>query len=617
MAAARSRGTRRLAVVVLAVVAIIGAIAVAVPFLISSEAVKKRISDQITHWTGRTFTFEGDAKLRLFPYLTVRLQDARLANPGGRNGEPFIAAANMTGKVEILPLLMGRLEFAEFRLASPTINLDVDASGAPNWVLDQGVVGTLASKGDSELPSDDPSPPSPRAEVGLGRFIIRDGTVNYRDARNGTSEKMTDVDVDLVWQNTKDAANGHGTFVWRDEPVTFRGDMNAPLSLLAGGDSPLRLTVEAAPASLSFEGMARQFDGMQIEGQATLKVPSVSGFARWTGGLAETALIGSASISGQVSWAAATLSLGEAAIDLDGNAGEGALTATLVHGRPSLQGTLDFARFDLTPQASSLSAAIDAGGTWRDEPIRLPLVTTADVDLRLSAGSASIGGTDVGPVAASLLVKDGSLRAEIGEAHLGEGLFEASLIAEVRDGGLSAAASLKADGLPADAIAGFFGVTGISGMAEATLDLAGKGSTWGDVVASLAGSGSLSVEDGSLEGVDFAAVPQAITDPAATAAGVTGFSRATAQLAVLEGVVSSEDIRIEGAGYALDLAARIDLEAASVEGRGVITLEEDPPRDVPFLVNGSWGALVFHPDFGGTLPREDGGRADSPLPTDG
>ena len=49
----------------------------------------------------------------------------------------------------------------------------------------------------------------------------------------------------------------------------------------------------------------------------------------------------------------------------------------------------------------------------------------------------------------------------------------------------------------------------------------------------------------------------------------------------------------------------------------LLTLLADTPRDVPFLVNGTWGALQVHPDLGGTLPRDDGGRADSPLPTDG
>jgi len=618
MAAARARGTRRLAVIVLAVVAVIGVIAVAVPFLISSDAVKKSISDQITHWTGRTFTFAGDAKLRLFPYLTVRLQDVRLANPSGMGEEPFIAAELMIGKLEILPLLTGRLRFAEFRLVNPTINLEVDAAGNPNWILDQGVVGTLAAKGDSELPGDDLSPPTPRAEVTLGRFLVRDGTVNFADARSGADEVLSDVDIDVNWRTTADVARGTGSFAWRGEPVAFRGEISAPLTLLAGGDSPLRVAVEAAPANLTFDGIARQFDGMQIEGEASLAVPSLAVLGTWIGAGGDTSLIRTASIAGKVSWAAATLNLSEATIDLDGNAGEGALTATLVHGKPGLQGTLDFARFDFTPQLDALSSAIDAEGAWQGKPIGLPLVTGADIDLRLSAAAAVAGGTEIGPVAASLLVHDGIMRVEVGEAHIGGGIVEASVLAEMKDGVLSSSASLSADGVPADSLLPFLGLSGVTGTVAASADLKASGATWGDLAAGVAGNGSLTVTDGSLQGVDLTLLPQLIAAPALTAAsGSTQFSRAAATLAFANGALSTDDFAVEGPGYALGLAGRLALPGKAIEARGVLTLAEEPPRQVPFLLNGSLDALRLHPDLGETLPREDGGRADSPLPSDG
>ena len=64
-------------------VGVVAAFAAAVPFIISTDVVKRRISDQITHWTGRAVTFEGDPKISLFPYLTVKLHDVKLANPPG------------------------------------------------------------------------------------------------------------------------------------------------------------------------------------------------------------------------------------------------------------------------------------------------------------------------------------------------------------------------------------------------------------------------------------------------------------------------------------------------------------------------------------------------------
>lgn len=604
MAATRSRGTRRLAVIVLAIVAVIGAVAVAVPFLISSDAVKKRISDQITYFTGRTFTFAGDAKLRVFPYLTVRLQDVKLANPDGKGA--FISAGQMTGKLEILPLLAGRLEFAEFRLVDPKIALAVDADGRPNWVLDQGVVGTLASKGDSELPQDDPAPPSPRADISLGRFLIRGGAVTYTDARNGMREAFSEVNVDLDWRSTVDAARSKGKFQWRGQPVSFAGEINAPLTLLAGGNSPFRVTVESEPAKLTFEGVARQFDGMQLEGDANFTVPSVAALAAWLGTpLGDRVAVGAASISGRLSWVAATLNFLEARLDIDGNVGEGALTATLVDGRPGIQGTLDFGRFDFAPIVSAVRATLDDGGAWRGAPADLPIVRAADLDLRLSAYEAVAGGMAVGPVAATVLAKDGALMVELGEAHLGDGFIEASLQARMVDGALTADATVKGDDVSAETVLGLFGLGGMTGTGEVSARIAGAGVTWDEFLSGVAGTVALELGGGTLAGVDVARIPAAVTgDATATPLqGTTGFDRLAANLTVAGGLVATDDLSLAGPGYDLDVAGKLVLAGPTIEARGVLALAGDPPRDVPFLVTGPWAAPSFQPDLGAPLQR--------------
>jgi len=605
-------------VIVLAIVGVIGAVAVAVPFLISSDAVKKRISDQLTHWTGRQFTFTGDAKLRLFPYLTVRLQNVRLANPGGKGA--FISAGNMTGKLEILPLLAGRLEFAEFRLASPTIALRVDADGQPNWVLDQGVVGTLASKGDSELPADDPAPPTPRADLELGRFLIRNGTVSYSDARNAMNETFSDVNVDLNWQNTIDAATGKGKFTWRGQRVSFTGDVRAPLTLLAGGDSPLRVTAEAAPASLSFDGVARQFDGMQLEGDVSLAVPSVAALAAWLGApVGDHLVIGSASISGVLSWFAATLSFNNATVNVDGNVGEGALTAMLKGGKPNIQGTLDFARFDFAPQIAAVAASLDAAGAWRQAPIDLPVVRSVDLDLRLSAGQALAGNVEIGPLAASVLVNDGVLLAEVGEAHLGAGQLDASLRATQVDGVLAATASAKGDDVAIKTVAGLFGLSGITGRGEVSTRLSAEGATWGAFAADIAGTVSVDASDGVIEGIDLGRVPAALAGEGTPSpmGGSTGYGRLAANVTAAGGLFATDDLVLESPAYRLDLVGKLALAGPTVEARGVLTLLGEPPRDVPFLVGGPLSAPAFQPDLGAPLPRMPSGEIGGTPGSDG
>jgi AsmA protein len=351
----------------------------------------------------------------------------------------------------------------------------------------------------------------------------------------------------------------------------------------------------------------------------SLVVPSLARFAAWTGApFGDGRLVGAGSIAGRMSLAAGMLNLGEATVDFDGNAGEGALTATMIDGKPSLQGTLDFARFDLTPYLAAVSDAVDADGAWLGTPIRLPLLDAAHVDLRLSAGQAVAGATEIGPVAASLLVKQGKLLVDVGEAHLGGGLVEASVSAEMVGSGLAGKISIKIENLPAQTAVGLFGIAGVTGIASATVDLAGTGVTWGDLFEDLAGAASVNLVEGTVDGFDLKLLPQMVADPSAVPeGGSTSFAVASGTFAVGDGVVATQDLTADGPAFELALTGRAWVAAPAIEARGVLTVLGEPPQEVPFLVNGTWRAPRVLPDLGGPLPRDDGGRADSPLPTDG
>ncbi len=252
MGETKPKRARRFVIGALAVVGVLVALAVALPLVISPDLIKARIVDQIAFWTGREFTFRGEPHLSLYPYLTVRLNDARLANAEGMGDEPFIEVESMTAKLEILPLLLGRLEFARFRLANPRINLRTDAEGRGNWIMDDGVIGSQMSKGDKQGVTDDLGPPSPLADVRLGRMAIRDGIISYTDERTGRKEELSKVVASFDWTTTSQMAAGDGSFIWRGEPVEFNGSIDTPLGLLAGGSStgPFRLLGDTAAPGL-------------------------------------------------------------------------------------------------------------------------------------------------------------------------------------------------------------------------------------------------------------------------------------------------------------------------------------------------------------------------------
>jgi AsmA protein len=611
MGTTKPKRARRFIIGALIVVGALAALAAAVPLVISADVVKHRIVDQITYWTGRDFSFRGDPHFSLYPYLTVRLRNATLGNADGKGDEPFVEMDAMTGKLEILPLLLGRLEFAEFRLVNPRINLVTDAGGRGNWILDEGAVGSQLSKGDKQGITDEIEPPSPFADIKLGRLVIRDGIVSYTDNRSGRKEELTKVNVSFDWSSTSQAAAGTGSFIWRGEPVQFNGGIDAPLALLAGGSSPVRFAFTATPLKLAFTGSALQLDGTQLEGDVNLTTPSVRRVIEWMGAPMGTgAILGAGSIAGKINWLGPSVAIADAKMELDGNVAEGALSATVGGGGlSSLQGTLAFESLDLSPYIEALRAKATAGGSWLSAPARLPLGGVSDIDLRVSTNQLVIGTATIGHSAATAILKDGQLALTIGEAQIGDGDAEAHVAVKLDNDALVGDGQIRLSDLAVgDALGQFAGLTGLDGVATATLDFGVRGRTWGEVVDGLAGKATVAIANGVFQGANLANLPAALKDPDNNSvAGSTAFAAATCTLNLANGVITTEDFEAKSDAFALRLAGSAGLLDPSIEARGVLTVadagNDSGPTDVPFRIGGTWMDWHLLPDLGPPIER--------------
>jgi AsmA protein len=608
MAATNPKRARRIAIIALAVVAVLGVIAGAVPLVLSTDLVKRRIVDQITYLTGREFTFDGDPSLSLYPYLTVRLHHAVLADADGMGSKPFIEMDRMTGKLEILPLLLGRLEFAQFKLVNPRIDLRTDADGHGNWILTQGAVGSQVSKGDKQGSTSELAPPSPLADIKLGRFAIRDGVVNYTDDRSGRREELSKVNVSFDWTSSTTAARGTGSFVWRGEPVKFNSGIDAPLALLTGGSSPVRFAFTAAPLRLSFTGTALQLGGAQLEGDIELTTPSVRRVVEWMGAPIETgAILGAGSIAGRINWLGSSVSLSDATIELDGNIAEGAVSATINDGLTSLQGTIAFDSLDLSPYLEAARARITDSGPWMSAPLQLPLDEIGDLDLRVSTSQLKAGSLTVGRTAATAILKKGRLVVTVGEAQLGDGTAEARLLLDTDKGDTTGAGQLKLhDVAVSDVLGDLPGLIAIDGTVNGNINMRGRGTNWGDFVDSLTGKARLTITDGAFKGIDFASLPAALQHPEGYAIeGSTAFATSGCTLALADGVVTTDDFHAEGSDFTLTLGGHAGLVQPSIQARGVLSLRDGngASQDVPFLVDGTWTNWHLSPDLGPPVAR--------------
>src|SRR5215213_7067459 len=119
---------RRILLVVL--IACFPALAAAVvPWRLSSDALRSWASDPLRHISGLELAAAGPGTIALLPVPRLRLESIILAAPGGT---PVVRGGPLKGEIRILPLLMGRLEFAELALSGAAIDVEV-GDEATGW----------------------------------------------------------------------------------------------------------------------------------------------------------------------------------------------------------------------------------------------------------------------------------------------------------------------------------------------------------------------------------------------------------------------------------------------------------------------------------------------------
>src|SRR5690606_2384525 len=99
---------KKLAILVLIVIGLIGTAIIAAPFIAATDLAKRSIATHTEEGTGRPVTFAGEPRVHLFPYLSITIDDAKIGNPPGMGDRPFVEMDALTCKLRLLQFLIGR-----------------------------------------------------------------------------------------------------------------------------------------------------------------------------------------------------------------------------------------------------------------------------------------------------------------------------------------------------------------------------------------------------------------------------------------------------------------------------------------------------------------------------
>ena len=629
-----------IAVAVILVVIVAGLLVA--PAFIPVATYKGQIETAARDATGRALKIDGDISLSLLPRLAIEAENVSFANAPGASEPRMASIEKLAVQLQILPLLSREVKLDRLVLVRPSILLEVDARGRPNWVFETGPADAPAEAG--EAPATEAGTGEDAAalanvglaNLALGEVRLEGGRLAYKDARSGAAYELEDVNMDVSLASLDSPLTAEGGLVWNGKTVSLVLTADRPRALLESGTTSLGLKIDSAPLQLGYDGSLDKAETLRLAAAVDLEVPSIRALAAWAGTPIELEGdgLGPFSITGKLSATPTRFAFTEAEIGLDGMAGRGAVTADISGVKPSIRGALNLDVLDvntyLPPEADAGEAAAESGAgggessgeagprEWSDEPIDLDGLQALNLDFDLSVQGIRIRKIEIGESRLGLAIEDGLLTADLKQLELYEGLGRAELAVDGRGAAPSLRNSFSLTGVDAGTLltdaADFDRLEG-SGDIELAITASGKSQK--EMVQSLDGNGAIKFADGAIRGINLAQMVRnattAFTDRGE--AQKTDFAELSGTFRITGGILRNDDLlllnpllRVTGAGTADLPERRVDYRVepkvvGSLEGQGGDAAAQG--LAVPVIAEGPWHDIKYRPDLaaavGGSL----------------
>ena len=270
-----------------------------------------------------------------------------------------------------------------------------------------------------------------------------------------------------------------------------------------------------------------------------------------------------------------------------------------------MQGTLAADALDLTPYVSGVRLIARNENNWAQLPIALDGFNDFNLDLRLSAASMKIGDAQLGRTAVAATMRDGKLDVTIGESQAFGGVAKGTLGIANADDGVAVASHMQFLDVDLESCLGqIFGVRRLQGRGNLAVNLDGSGDSVLAVTHALNGTATLSAQSGALTGINVEQLLRRLERRPLSGngdfrTGRTPYDHLAINLKVDHGVVSVDDMHIDGPAVRLAVAGQASVPTRDLDLKGVATLVSSGTADefdLPFVVQGPWDDPIMLPD---------------------
>ena len=620
-----------------AVIVVLVAAALIAPFLIPVETYKGQILAQVQSATGRTMRIDGPLKLSILPTLEISAAKVSLSNAPGQSPPEMVTLDRLGVRVALFPLLHGAVDIDEFVLEKPVIALSVDKSGKPNWQFATASAPQAAPAAAPKAAAPSSGGGSSLSGLTLGDVRIVDGQATYADARSGAKYEIDGINLKVALPSLSSPMQADGSLVWNQEKISLSLHVDNPDALMSGKSTGVNASVSGNPVKVAFKGQMSNDKAIAAKGDLDLDVPSVRKLAAWAGQplQAPGTGFGPLKIAGAVDIAGSKYAFTKATVALDAIKGTGDFQFDGSGKKPYVNARLAMGTIDANPylppqQASGAPAApaatAPAGSAksheWSNDPIDLAPLRQADADFDLSVDGLLVQKIKVGKSHLAVKLKDGKLVADLTDMALYQGHGKAKVTADGSQSMPGVALDFDLAGFQANPfLTDAMDLKWLSGTANATIDVTGRGGSQRAIVSSLGGNGKVQFLNGAISGLNLAAM---VRNAASAFTGgaqqqeKTDFAELGGTFTIKNGILTNNDLAMESPLLRVAGKGTVDLPKQRVdyrvEPKMVASLQGQGGAGnlggvtVPVIVEGPWDNISYRPDLAGMV----GGIAKAP-----
>lgn len=581
----------RWGIIALALLTICGGALLLLPKLDLQDVVRDGINQQIQYTFGEDWQLDRDVEVSIRPDLRVVVTEPTFARSDGSGAAGFLTASRIETALRIVPLLLGRMEIARVHLYRPHISIDSIDALVSLW----SGMSSASKTGSNRL--------QPSANI-----VITEGALEF-----GGKTGISDLNLAIRPRTASGGMSARGDFITGSRQIFVDLQVDDPLGFFSDGGS-------AGTASVRLDAgdptVGTDASGTAIENDVFADLRSILDYVN-------VFASGTLSIDGHFAVTQDAIRLSNATFSKSGIALQGNLDlrstgATSIFPQLQiLQVSADTAISDATRKMSS--------GNWPAVRITTRLLNGLEIDVELEGQDIAIGGAEVDAVTLSLHTHNDNLSLDVAAQSETLGRLEASTAinhaAEMMVSARLFDASVREIMQPISRRmqTRLFGRLQLpEGALDADVKLAGRGQTAGEILESLAGSATVSIEDGSLTGADVTATLETLakgrqfmtkeTGPLVPAAGRTSFDLLDGQIGIEAGTARISRLNIAGERLEIDVLGEVGLKngALYVTGNAELSVPQEKETEkvaryvnLPFGIGGT----VFSPTVAAGVPQ--------------